>query len=270
MGDRLLLGTSGLKVSPYCLGRAPVSEVHAAHDHGINFFFVTVDMHWPLYRELRDGLRELIRRDDVHRDDLVIAAVTYVAQPEFTWLPMQELLDEVPELERLDVLIMGGVYAHDHERRLESLQLRRAERRSGISAIGATFHDRVAARESYNQSALDIAYIRYNAAHIGAETEVFPYLQPDRSSTLLFGFNSLVGHVGPERLERLALDDDYWIPEPEDHYRFVLSQPGIDGVLFACNAPGQMTARAEILAQGPLSEAEREHMIGLRELRPLK
>src|SRR5215469_14434904 len=56
--DRLVLGDEGLSVSPFCLGmvRSP-DAVSAAFDAGINFFFLSADMHWPLYEPLRLGLR---------------------------------------------------------------------------------------------------------------------------------------------------------------------------------------------------------------------
>ena len=50
--DRLALGREGLVVSPFCLGLVRVPEtISAAFDAGINFFFLTADMHWPLYEE---------------------------------------------------------------------------------------------------------------------------------------------------------------------------------------------------------------------------
>src|SRR5262245_54155501 len=49
--DRLVLGEQGLRVSPYCLGMIRDPEtVGAAFEAGINFFFVSADMHWPLYQ----------------------------------------------------------------------------------------------------------------------------------------------------------------------------------------------------------------------------
>src|SRR5436190_890300 len=56
MTDRLDLGSKGLRVSPFCLGRVKSPDtVLAAFDAGINFFFVTADMHWPGYENLREG-----------------------------------------------------------------------------------------------------------------------------------------------------------------------------------------------------------------------
>src|ERR1043165_4314286 len=95
--DRLPLGASGVVVSPFCVGMSPdPMTIPAAYEAGINFFFVTADMHWPLYEPLRRGLRML------PRDDIVIAAASYVTQPEFCRAPFLEVLAELPELRRLD------------------------------------------------------------------------------------------------------------------------------------------------------------------------
>ena len=55
--DRLSIGK--LKVSPFCLGMVDDWQaIPAAYEMGINFFFVTTDMHWPLYEASRKGLKE--------------------------------------------------------------------------------------------------------------------------------------------------------------------------------------------------------------------
>ena len=52
--DRLALGGQGLAVSPFCVGMVALPEtIGAAFDAGINFFFVSADMHWPLYEATR-------------------------------------------------------------------------------------------------------------------------------------------------------------------------------------------------------------------------
>jgi len=54
---RVHLSGAGLRVSPFCLGRtASADTVVAAYEAGINFFFVTADLHWPLYDGIRRGL----------------------------------------------------------------------------------------------------------------------------------------------------------------------------------------------------------------------
>ena len=69
--DRLVLG-EGLEVSPVCLGMVDDPKtVAAAYEAGINFFFVTADMHWPLYSPLREGLKRLLKQKRV-RERIVV------------------------------------------------------------------------------------------------------------------------------------------------------------------------------------------------------
>jgi hypothetical protein len=49
--DRIVLGASGLRVSPSCSGLSAQDVISAAFDAGIDFFFVTADMHWPMLSE---------------------------------------------------------------------------------------------------------------------------------------------------------------------------------------------------------------------------
>jgi hypothetical protein len=264
--DRLRLGVEGLSVSPYCVGavREP-SAVLEAYDRGINFFFLTADMHWPHYEALRRGLGELLRSRPGARDRIVVGAVSYVAEPEFAVAPFYEVLDAVPGLERLDLTIVGGVNGEQHER-LDTFATHRTRRRvPGVRATGATFHDRAAAVSLLASGRPDIAFIRYNADHRGAEHDVFPVLARPRSS-LLFNFKSTVGFVPHRRLPELGFDGDAWRPAVTDHYRFVLTQAQMDGVLFAPGDAAEVASLDAALLRGPLCREELSYMNCLADL----
>ncbi len=63
LNDRYPLGKSGLRVSPVCIGITGTPEIiPTAFDAGINFFFLTADLHWPLYEGLQRGLESLLSR----------------------------------------------------------------------------------------------------------------------------------------------------------------------------------------------------------------
>src|SRR5581483_8130992 len=108
--DRLRLGKGGLSVSPICLGITGSGDtVLAAFDAGINFFFVSADLHWPLYEHLRRGLAQLLARGPAVRDEIVVGVVSYLEEPLFKYLQFQEVLDAIPGLKRVDLLIAGAV-----------------------------------------------------------------------------------------------------------------------------------------------------------------
>jgi len=253
--DRLSLG-SGLRVSPFCLGLVSSPEiVVAAFDAGLNFFFVSADMHWPLYEPVREGIRRLLARGKAVRDELVVAAVSYVTQPEFCYAPFEEVLDELPGLGHLDVGVIGGSYASDFMTRLAQYERRPA----GMRSIGASFHQREAAATAVAHELVDIAFVRYNAAHAGAELDLFPRVPAERR-VKLFNFKSVSGYVPPARLDELGLPAGKWRPEPQDHYRFALRRPELDGVLCALDAVPQISALSDLLAGPPLTEDEAEYL----------
>jgi aryl-alcohol dehydrogenase-like predicted oxidoreductase len=264
--DRLPLGPTGLMVSPFCLGMVrSEATISAAFDAGINFFFLTADMHWPLYETSRRGLATLFAARRSVRDEVVVAVASYPTQPEFCAIPFLEVLDAVSQLRRIDVAVMGGVYAADFDTRLPIYTQHRQARHAGISAIGASFHDRHAARAAVAVAAVDIAFVRYNSAHPGARIDLFPAVR-QRRTTPVFNFSSTSGFVARRRMTALGLGRDYWHPHITDHYRFALTRPEIDGVLCALGEPSEVTTLARALAKGPLTEEEDRYLMDLSSL----
>ena len=263
--DRLTLG-DGLLVSPVCLGAvASPNVVHAAWEADINFFFVTADMHWPMYEPLRKGLRALFKKPGV-RDHIVVCSTAYVTQPDFCEMPFEEVVDALPGLQRIEVLTMGGVSAVDFKPRLPVYQRHRATRFVGNKAIGGSFHDRKTALHAINDELVDLAFIRFNAGHPGAQKDLFPHLAP-RRRTRLFNFKTVDGWVTPDQLDALGLDPRSWQPHPVDHYRFALSQPSLDGVLASFSHPREVQHLADALSAGPMAEADQQYMITLAQAR---
>ena len=264
--DRLALGTAGLSVSPFCLGMVHQPEtVAAAYEAGINFFFVSADMHWPLYEGIRRGLEGLFVSRPTARDDIVVAVVSYTTQPEFCYAPFLEVLEAMPHLAHIDVGVIGGVYASDFTQRLDIYRSHQRARHAGIRAIGATFHDRLAARAALLLDAVDIALLRYNPSHPGACDDVFPY-RPSAGRSLLYNFNTTTGAVVGPTFDRLGLNGDYWRPSMADYYRFALTAPQIDGVLCAPQTRDELDALAQALEAGPLDEDEMNYLINLTAL----
>jgi hypothetical protein len=266
--DRLQLGRSGLSVSPICLGITGSSDtVLVAFDAGINFFFLTGDLHWPKYEGLRRGLAQLLSRGPFVRDEIVVGVVSYLEEPLFGHLQFHEVIESVPGLKRVDVLIAGAVSSPQSlESRLVSLQNARQAGRAGSRAIGASFHQRVCALLSLNQDWLDINYIRYNPIHNRAVKDFFPYVLTD-SAALVFNFKSTFPAVTAERFDELGLDEHTWRPRVTDYYRFALTHRGLDGVLCRLSNPREVEELVSALAEKPLTPEEMEYMVALSSAR---
>jgi hypothetical protein len=263
--DRIAIGATDLSTSPICLGwvRDP-DTITAAFDAGNNFFFITGDLHWPIYEGTRRGLAELLRRNRRVREQIVVAVASYVAQPEFARGPFQEVLEAVPRLGRIDMIVIGGADGHDFPARRERYREYVDRGEFGARAIGTSFHDRLMALRAINDAQIDLAFVRYNPAHPGALSDLFPALQP--SPVRIFNFKSMAGYRKPSELRALGLGPELWRPRPTDYYRFALSSPEIDGILCALRDPRQVAALGRALASPALDADEQRYLVDLAKL----
>ena len=265
--DRYALAGLAQGVSPICLGAGRAGgdprAIPAAFDAGINFFFLTADLHWPHYEASRRGLELLFQRRGV-RDDVVVGVVSYMTQPEFMRLPFEEVVEAVKGLGRVDLTILGGVYAGELAGRLAG----HAEHCVGAPHVGprgASFHDRGELVSAVNEERVDVAFLRYNPAHPGADEDVFPLLRPE-GRCLLYNFKSSRPFMPEERLQELGLGAENWRPEVPDYYRFALTSPVVDGLLCGLDDERQVAALEAGLARGPLDEDERRYLCDLASL----
>ncbi|WP_394835753.1 hypothetical protein LVJ94_02340 [Pendulispora rubella] len=263
--SRNLLGADCIPISPFVLGMVgDANVVPAAFDAGINTFFLTADMHWPMYDALRRGLELLFERGRHVREQVCVMAVSYVTQREFAVLPFHEVIDCVRGLGHLDATIIGGAYKEDFLGRLPAYRNHTTGDVPGVRAIGSTFHDRAACAAALAEGLIDVAFTRYNTVHRNAEKDVF--LAPRRPRTLLYNFKSVMDHVSKARFAELRLGADYWYPEVWDHYRFALTTGPFDGLLCSFRNEYQLRESLDGIARGPLSEEEVQYMIDLADL----
>jgi hypothetical protein len=261
--DRLRLYQTSLTVSPVCIGiTASPDTVISAFEAGINFFFVSGDLHWPLYTHTRAGLNKLLNGSPSRRDQIVVAAVSYLDEPLFAKLQFNEILDSVPGLERIDVLIAGMVASELSLSRITSLQSARAANHLGAAAIGASFHERRLMLAASAWNSLDIHYVRYNPSHCKARSDLFPLISPD-ATHLTFAFKSQSSRVPDSLYEGLDLPAGSWLPGAGDFYRFALTPDRIDGILCSPSTPEEVRLLVRALEDTPLTPDEQKYMIWL-------
>jgi hypothetical protein len=254
--DRLTIG-NGLPVSPFCLGL--VTEwrlIPQAFEMGVNFFFVTTDMHWPLYEPNRKGLEALFASRKGIRDEIVVAGTCYPTQPEFCVTPFHELVQSVAGLERVDVLVAGGSYSPDLLPRTSVL--RRFAANGPARAVGASFHDRQAAVVAANHRIVDLCYVRYNPTHPGARRDLFPHLRDGHPP--LFNFKSMRGFLSHDKLREQNVDPALWYPDAPDYYRYALSRPHMAGLLFSVARDWELIELEAALHKGGLTPEEEDHL----------
>jgi aryl-alcohol dehydrogenase-like predicted oxidoreductase len=122
-----------------------------------------------------------------------------------------------------------------------------------VRRIGVTSHQRTLAAQMAQCGLLDALMIRYNAAHRGAEQEVFPVTGP--LGLPVIAYTALRWGA----LLRPTPDDPagFAVPRPPAWYRFVLQQPAVAVTLAAPQTRAELDEDLRVLeAQGPLTNEE--------------
>ena len=145
-----------------------------------------------------------------------------------------------------------------------ALEYGRAARRDGVvRRLGLTSHQRPLAAEAARSGRLDALMIRYNAAHRGAEREVFPVT--DALGLPVIAFTALRWGA----LLRPTPDDPpgFVVPPAPSWYRWVLQSPSVAVALMAPRDRSELEENLAVLdAGGPLPADEYERLAehGLR------
>jgi aryl-alcohol dehydrogenase-like predicted oxidoreductase len=135
-----------------------------------------------------------------------------------------------------------------------AMEYLRDEKRDGVvRRIGVTSHQRKLAARMAESGLLDVVMVRYNAAHRGAEREVFPVTGRLRMPVISFTALRWGALLKP------TPDDPpgYSVPRASEWYRFVLQGPAVSVALHAPQTRGELEEGLRVLeAEGPLGEAE--------------
>ena len=119
-----------------------------------------------------------------------------------------------------------------------------------VRAIGVSIHDRKRAAELARTTSLDVLMIRYNAAHPGAEVDIFPNLPEGRHAVVAYTATCW------RRLLKRPKGWDGNVPTATDCYRFCLSSPYVDVVLTGPKTIDQLKENLGALERGPLDADE--------------
>lgn len=143
-----------------------------------------------------------------------------------------------------------------------SSELLKLKEEGKVRAIGASIHDRPRAGRMAEESPLDLLMIRYNAAHPGAERDIFPHLgkRPGKPGPAIVAYTA----TGWRKLLSAPRGWDGPPMTPGDCYRFCLSSPHVDFVLTGPRSATELRENLDALEKGPLSaeEAERFRAFG--------
>jgi aryl-alcohol dehydrogenase-like predicted oxidoreductase len=212
--------------------------IRAAIDAGVNYLFWTRNNMVP-------ALRDAVRRD---RDRLVIATGPVLGHFRFTIRGAAEKRLRTLGTDYIDVfhLFWAGTMSALNERTFD--ELRRLKEEGKIRAIATSIHDRAWAARLVDDSPIDLFMLRYNAAHPGAETDVFPRLARRNPAVVAYTATSWrkllrrpKGWTGPAMTAG-------------ECYRFCLSNPLVDVVLTSPSNRAELEANLVEVERGPLEQ----------------
>jgi aryl-alcohol dehydrogenase-like predicted oxidoreductase len=249
--QHVTFGRTGLMVSRLGLASGygvPTAAIERAfHEHGVNYFYLSL-----LRRgKMLAALRNLLPR---HRDELVIALPKPVKQGYFLRAFVERWLRRL-RLDQIELLILQGVDRPPTELLLERARALRDEGK--VRFISASGHNRpligrVAGGEY--ASTLDVIQLRYNAAHRGAEQDIFPHLPDSREQRPgIVGFTATCWR---QLLKSKNMPPGEQPLSGADCCRFVLTRPQIDVCITGPSTAARMDDNLRALAAGPLSDEE--------------
>lgn len=247
-----VLGSTGMQVSRLGLSatyRPGKNAIYFALDQGINYFFgFGIDSH------MTKVMREVLKSD---REKYVIATGVY----NLIWgYPnIRKTLEKRLRqwgAEYIDIFMFLGVRKEAEFPEKAREELYRLREEGLVKAVGMSTHDRPFAGRMAAEGALDVLMIRYNAAHRGAEKDIFPYLKEHNPGIVSFTAT---------RWRYLLRYQKGWpkdapIPNAVMTYRFVLSNPHVHVCMTAPSNLKQLEENLKALQEGPLSDEEMAFM----------
>lgn len=247
------LGQSGLKVTPLALASYARSAVvpgdveRAYHEYGMNTFLAH-----SRFEKLCEGVRRLIRAG--HRDALTL--VSAFGAP-FAGSARRGLEKHLRLLgtDHIDVWLIAWLQSRWYARESVWCEMERLRAAGRARAIGFSSHNRALAADLAASLPADVIMVRYNAAHRGAERDVFDRLRPlgDRRP-------GIIAYTATRWGMLLKPQPRHGFPEAitaGECYRFVLDHPMVDAVWCAAATPEELRDDVAAVLAGPLTGERR-------------
>jgi len=239
------LGRTDLAVSRLGVGSSfgvPASAVLEAFDRGVNYLY------WGTYRRqpFAEAVRQLARR---HRHEIVVTLQTYSPS---AWVMKQALRHGLWRLglAHADVLVLGLRNTPPSERIMDAAI---ALKEAGLTRyIAVSCHHRPTFQTYIRDERIDLIQVRYNAAHTGAERDVFPHLPQEGGPGVMAYTATRWGQLcDPQRVP-----PGEPVPRGSDCYRFALSNAHVDLCMCGPSDAAQMHEALETLVRGPMDPDE--------------
>ncbi len=222
------------------------SDVRLAMDRGVNY------LNWC---GQEDGLSRAVARLSREERERVVVAYQFSAR---TAAAAESELAGVLETLDTDYLDVPTLYYVESEPEWEEIcsrggslaYLTRAKEAGRVRMVGLTSHQRKLAARWAGSGRLDLLMIRYNAAHRGAEEDVFPVTR--ELDIPVVAFTCLRWRY---LLEPQPGENPDRVPPAMEWYRFVVANPAVGVALMAPNGKEELLHNLSLLddwrASGP-------------------
>ena len=212
-------------------------------DAGLNYLF-----HTPIAaRKLAPGVRRALQRD---RERLVIATGPTVGFFGGSVRRGCESLLRSLGVDYLDVFQLFWLGKTSSFSDAVVDQLTKLKEEGKVRALGVSIHDRPRAGRLAEDSPLDLLMIRYNAAHPGAERDIFPHTTQRDPAIVAYTATAW------RKLLKAPKGWDGPVPTAGDCYRFCLSSPNVHVTLTGPKTTEQLNENLRALEKGPLDAEE--------------
>jgi aryl-alcohol dehydrogenase-like predicted oxidoreductase len=248
--ERVLLGRSGLSVSPLGVSGGYGVEKAAllkAFDQGVNYWYHGTRRS----AGMRDAIIELVGAG--HREELVIVVQSYAR---FGWLVESSVARSLTSLrlDSADVLLLGLFNRTPADRVME--RVTRMKEKGMFRHLAISAHRRPSFVTHAADPRFSILHIRYNAAHVGAEKDIFPHMpQENRPGIVAYTATRWGGLLKAGRMPKGESP-----LRARDCYRFVLSNPDFNVCMTGPKNGAQLEEALCALEEGPLTPEENERI----------
>jgi predicted aldo/keto reductase-like oxidoreductase len=234
-------------------GALTADDVLYAVERGVNF------LNWPGDADSPggpDGVSDAVASLGARRNEVVVCVQFGARSANEAAVELRSVLATL-RTDYVDVLTFYYVERQEEWQQLTAADgalayCRKAKADGLIRRLGVTSHQRPLAAQMARSGLLDALMIRYNAAHRGAEKDVFPVTDALHLPVIAYTAQRWGALMQPTPED----PPGFVVPSAPHWYRFALHSPSVAVVLAAPNDRAEMEADLSVLDAGPLSPAE--------------
>ena len=243
--ERRILGRTGLEAGR--LGMAatygvPAPAVERAFERGVNYLY------WGSFRKSPFG--QALRNLKPQRSRMVLVLQSYSRVGGLMRGSIEAALRQL-SFDFADVLLLGLWNHKPAPRMLDAA--RQLRERGLIRHLAVSTHHRPLVQQLAADPDIGIVHVRYNAAHPGAEREVFPILRAHERPPGMVAFTATSWRqlMNPRRAPHGER-----VPTATDCYRFVLSNPAVDVCMTGPSTEAHAEDALRAIELGPMQDEE--------------